>query len=224
MDIVCLIFDGITALDAIGPYEVLSRMPGAKLRFVAPSAEAVHTDSKVVCWTPESSIDQVQRCDLLLVPGGFGARRLQFDERVLTWLREIDATSQLTATVCTGSILLAASGVLRGRRATTHWAFLDDLREYGVDPVSERVVRDGKYASAAGVSAGIDLALSLVLELHGQQTAEAIQLSIEYDPKPPLDAGSPDKVAPALRDALHRRVHALDAELAPLRAAHAARR
>ncbi|HEX6242195.1 MAG TPA: DJ-1/PfpI family protein [Polyangiales bacterium] len=217
MDIVCLIFDGITALDAIGPYEVLSRMPGAKLRFVAPRAEPVRTDSKVVCWTPESSIDEVERCDVLLVPGGVGARRLQFDERVLGWLREVDATTKLTATVCTGSILLAASGMLRGRRATSHWAFLDELRPYGAEPVSERVVRDGKYASAAGVSAGIDLALTLALELCGRQTAEAIQLSIEYDPAPPLDAGSPGKVAPALRDALYRRNHADDAELAALR-------
>src|SRR5690349_17705343 len=112
MDIVCLIFDGITALDAIGPYEVLSRAPGARVRFVAPSSEPVRTDSKIVCWTPESAIDQVQRCDLLLVPGGSGARRLQFDDRVLAWLREIDASSKLTATVCTGSILLAASGAL----------------------------------------------------------------------------------------------------------------
>lgn len=219
MDIVCLIFDGITALDAIGPYEVLSRAPGARVRFVAPSAEPVRTDTQVVCWTPECAIDQVERCDLLLVPGGSGARKLQFDRRILTWLRAIDASAKLTATVCTGSILLAASGVLQGRNATTHWGFLDELREYGVTPVSQRVVRDGKYASAAGVSAGIDLALSLVLELYGSETAAAIQLSIEYDPAPPLDAGSPNKVAPALRDALHRRVHAKDAELAPLRAA-----
>lgn len=224
MDIVCLIFDGITALDAIGPYEVLSRAPGARVRFVGPSAQPVRTDSKIVCWTPESAIDQVERCDLLLVPGGIGARRLQFDERVLSWLREIDATSKHTATVCTGSILLAASGVLRGRRATTHWAFLDDLREYAVTPISERVVRDGKYASAAGVSAGIDLGLSLVQELFGRETAEAIQLSIEYDPAPPVDAGSPSKAAPALRDALYRRAHAFDAELAPLRAARDAKR
>lgn len=218
MDIVCLIFDEITVLDAVGPYEVLSRMPGARVRFVSPSGQAVRSDARSVIWQPEASIDQVERCDLLLVPGGFGARRLAHDTRVVNWLRAVDATTQLTATVCTGSILLAASGALHGRRATTHWAFYDQLRERGAIPVAERVVRDGKYASAAGVSAGIDLALTLALELCGRQVAEAIQLSIEYDPAPPLDAGSPNKVAPALREQLFQRSHARDGEIAQLAA------
>ena len=213
MDIVCLIFDEITLLDAVGPYEVLSRMPGARVRFVAPSAHAIRSDARSVTWTPEASIDQVERCDLLLVPGGFGARRLAYDARVLAWVRKIDATTQHTVTVCTGSILLAASGLLDGRRATTHWAYFEQLRGFGAVPVAERVVRDGKYASSAGVSAGIDLALTLALELCGRPTAEMIQLSIEYDPAPPLDAGSPSKVAPALREQLFQRLHARDGEL-----------
>jgi putative intracellular protease/amidase len=217
MDIVCLIFDEITALDAIGPYEVLTRMPGARFRFVAPSDKAIQSDARSLTLLPQGSIDEVQACDLLLVPGGFGAQRLAYDARVVDWLRAIDATTQLTATVCTGALLLAATGVLSGRRATTHWAFYDVLRERGATPVAERVVRDGKYASSAGVSAGIDLALTLVLELCGQQVAEAIQLSIEYDPAPPFDAGSPGKVAPALREALYRRCHARDAEIERLR-------
>lgn len=214
MDIVCLIFDEITALDAIGPYEVLSRAPGVTLRFVAPSAAPIRTDRGNLCWTAQASIDDVSSCDLLLVPGGFGTRRLEHDARVLAWLRQVDAKTQLTATVCTGALLLAAAGVLHGRRATTHWAFLEQLREHGALPVAERVVRDGKYASGAGVSAGIDLALSLVLELFGREIAEAIQLSIEYDPAPPLDAGSPGKASDALRQALYRRLHAHDAQFA----------
>ena len=214
MDIVCLIFDGITALDAIGPYEVLSRMPGARFQFVAPGATTIRSDNGLVCWTAQASIDQVSRADLLLVPGGIGARRIANDQAVLSWLRAIDATTKLTATVCTGSLLVAASGLLQGRKATTHWAFHDTLRELGAIPVSERCVRDGKYASAAGVSAGIDLALTLVLELAGREIAEAIQLSIEYDPKPPLDAGSPDKVAAPLREALYNRMQAMQARAA----------
>jgi putative intracellular protease/amidase len=210
MDIVCLIFDGITALDAIGPYEVLSRLPGARFQFVAPGATTVRSDNGAVCWTAEASIEQVSRADLLLVPGGIGARRLMSNPEVLAWLRALDLTTQLTASVCTGALLLAASGLLQGRKATTHWAFLDTLRELGATPVAERCVRDGKYASAAGVSAGIDLGLSLALELAGRDTAEAIQLSIEYDPQPPLDAGSPDKVGAALRQALFDRIRKLD--------------
>jgi putative intracellular protease/amidase len=222
MDIVCLIFDQITALDAIGPYEVLSRMPGARFRFVGPSQAPIKSDNRCLTWLPEASIDQVSACDLLLVPGGFGAQRLAYDTRVVNWLRAVDRTTQLTATVCTGALLFAATGALEGRRATTHWAFYDVLRERGATPVAERVVRDGKYASGAGVSAGIDLGLSLALELCGRQVAEAIQLSIEYDPAPVLDAGSPDKVAAPLREQLFRRAHARDAELESLRVAASA--
>ncbi len=153
------------------------------------------------------------RADLLLVPGGFGTRLLERDTRVLDWVRAVDATTRLTVSVCTGALVLAAAGLLRGRRANTHWAVRERLAGYGAIPTAERVVRDGKVATAAGVSAGIDLALTLAVELAGREIAEAIQLGLEYDPAPPLSAGSPETAPPAARDAVLARMQARDAEL-----------
>lgn len=213
MDIVFLLFDEITVLDAIGPYEVLARMPGARVQFAGPSAGVVRSDNQRLGLTADVALADVERCDVLLVPGGFGARRLAREAAICAQLRRLDAHTQITASVCTGSLLLAAAGLLRGRRATTHWAFMADLTTHGAEPESARVVRDGKYATAAGVSAGIDLGLSLLLELAGRELAEAVQLSIEYDPAPPLDAGNPQRVAAALRERVYARSHARDHEL-----------
>lgn len=215
MDIVCVIFDELTALDAIGPCEVLWRLPAAQLRFAAPRAGLVRTENGCLKLQAELALAQVERCDLLLIAGGFGARRLALDAAVVAELTRIDATSRLTASVCTGALLLAATGALRGRRATTHWAYYEELRSYGAEPVAERYVRDGKYATSAGVSAGIDLALALSIELAGRPVAEAIQLSIEYDPAPPLDAGNAARAPAKLRDALMPHHHARDHELKP---------
>lgn len=212
MQIDFLLFDEITALDAVGPYELLTRLPGARVRFVGQRLGRVASDGGLGLHV-DATLDEVGATDLLLVPGGFGARKLMGDERVLAWLRAIDATTQLTTSVCTGSLLLAAAGLLRGRRATSHWAFFDTLAAHGATPVSERYVQDGKYRTAAGVSAGIDLALSLALELHGKAVAEAIQLSIEYDPAPPLDAGNAQRVDPALRERMFKIAHRRDGEL-----------
>lgn len=212
MEIVIFVFDKLTALDAIGPYEVLARIPGARLRFVAPTRGIVKSDNGCLSLSVETSIDEVNACDLLVVSGGFGTRLLERDPRVLQWLCAVDETTRITASVCTGALLLGAAGLLRGRRANTHWAQRERLHGYGAIPVAERVVRDGKYASAAGVSAGIDLALQLAIELCGQPTAEAIQLSIEYDPAPPLDAGSPERARAPIRDAVRARILARDAE------------
>ena len=208
MHIVCLLFEQITALDAVGPYEVLARLPAAKFTFVGSDRGAVRTDNGVLGMEVDAALEEVQRCDVLLVPGGFGVRRLARDPQMVSWLRAVDQTTRITASVCTGSLLLGAAGLLRGRRATTHWAYLEELREHGALPVSERIVRDGKYASSAGVSAGIDLALALAHELAGQDMADAIQLGIEYDPAPPRAAGRPDQVAPAIRDAVRARIEA----------------
>jgi transcriptional regulator GlxA family with amidase domain len=215
MQIAILLFDDITALDAVGPYEVLARFPGAQLKLVGERRGRVQSDGGLGLHV-DLTLDELRATDLLLVPGGFGARKRQHDAALLAWLREVDQSTRLTASVCTGAFLLAAAGLLRGRTATTHWAFLQDLTAFGVTPVQQRVVRDGKYATAAGVSAGIDLGLMLALELHGRDVAEAIQLSIEYDPAPPLSAGHPDRVAPALRERLYRRSHARDAEVTAL--------
>jgi transcriptional regulator GlxA family with amidase domain len=212
MQIDFLLFDELTALDAVGPYEVLARLPGARLRFVGPQKGRVACDGGLSLHV-EATLDEVSASDLLVVPGGFGARKLQTDERVLGWLRAIDRTTRLTTSVCTGSLLLGAAGLLRGRRATSHWAFFDQLAAHGATPVAERVVQDDKYRTAAGVSAGIDLALTLALELAGKPVAEAIQLSIEYDPAPPLQAGNAQRVPRALYDAMFGRAHARDHEL-----------
>jgi putative intracellular protease/amidase len=214
MNIVFLIFDRITALDAIGPYEVLSRLPQARVTFAGLERGVVRSDNRALGLVADVAIDEVTSCDLLVVPGGFGERVLERDRRVLDWLRAMDASSQITATVCTGAVLLGATGLLRGRRANTHWAARDRLAQQGALVVPERVVRDGKYASAAGVSAGIDLALSLAMELHGREVAASIQLSIEYDPQPPLDCGNADLAPAARRDPIIARVRARDAELA----------
>ncbi|HKF83381.1 MAG TPA: DJ-1/PfpI family protein [Solirubrobacterales bacterium] len=196
MKIAILIYDGFTALDAIGPYEVLRSVPGWEVEFVAKQRGEVRTDSGAVGLSADSALDEVGEPEIVLVPGGQGSRPLMEDEEVLSWLRRVDATTKWTTSVCTGSLLLAAAGLLEGKRATGHWAFLEPLREYGADPVGGRYVEDGKIITAAGVSAGIDMALHLVGREVGPEVAQAVQLGIEYDPDPPFDAGSPAK-APA---------------------------
>ena len=213
MNIVKLVFERITALDVIGPYEVLARLPGAQVKMVGPERGVVRSDNGAVGLAADLAIGEVSSADILLVPGGFGTRLLEKDERVKAWIRDVDATTRVTASVCTGALLLAAAGVLRGRRANTHWALRERLRELGAVPEASRVVRDGKYASAAGVSAGIDLALALAAELASPEVAQAIQLGIEYDPAPPFDAGSPERAPAAIREAVLGRIRARDAEL-----------
>ena len=196
MRIAIVIFDRLTALDAVGPYEVLSRLPGAELRFIAKQAGPIRTDTGVLGIQADLALSELPDPDVVLVPGGEGSRGLMADSEVLDWLRTADQTSTWTTSVCTGSLVLGAAGILEGRRATTHWASLERLGELGAEPVAERVVQDGKLITAAGVSAGIDMALGLVARIAGDQVAEAIQLGIEYDPQPPFDSGSPDKASP----------------------------
>jgi transcriptional regulator GlxA family with amidase domain len=213
MQIVFLLFDQITALDAIGPYEVLARLPAAKVIFAAPARGIVRTDNGFLGLAADAALDEVRAADILVVPGGFGTRRLERDRRVLDWVRAIDETTTITASVCTGALVLGAAGLLRGRRANTHWAVRERLAEHGAIPTADRIVRDGKYATAAGVSAGIDLALALAIELAGEPLAQAIQLGIEYDPAPPLDCGSPDRAPAPIRDAVLARIRTRDAEV-----------
>jgi transcriptional regulator GlxA family with amidase domain len=191
-----LIFDGITALDAVGPYEVLRSVPGWEVAFVGPARGEVRTDVGSLGLSADLALEEATEADILLVPGGRGNRPLLEDERVLEWVRAVDRTTKWTTSVCTGSLVLGAAGLLEGRRATGHWLHLEPLRGYGADPVGERVVQDGKVITAAGVSAGIDMALHLVGREAGPEVAQAVQLAIEYDPQPPFDAGSPRK-APA---------------------------
>jgi transcriptional regulator GlxA family with amidase domain len=196
MQVAILIFDKLTALDAIGPYEVLRSVPGWEVRFVGPVQGEVRTDSGALGLSADYSLEEVTAPDVVLVPGGEGNRPLMEDERVLSWLRAVDERTKWTTSVCTGSLVLAAAGLLEGKRATCHWLFLEQLRELGADAVGGRFVEDGKTITAAGVSAGIDMALHLVGQEAGPEVAQAVQLGIEYDPQPPFDAGSPAK-APA---------------------------
>ncbi|MFJ2579662.1 DJ-1/PfpI family protein [Kitasatospora aureofaciens] len=190
MRIAFLLYKDFTALDVVGPYEVLSRIPGAEVVFTAARRGPVRTDMTSLALTADAALDEVDSADVLLIPGGPGTAELLADEALLDWVRAVDATTTWTTSVCSGSLLLGAAGLLTGRRATSHWICLDQLPRFGAEPASDRVVVDGKYATAAGVSAGIDLALSLSGRLAGDATAEAIQLVIEYDPQPPYSAGS----------------------------------
>ncbi len=199
MQIAIPIYDGFTALDAIGPYDVLSRLPGAEVVFCAEEAGEKRTESAMVGITADRSLAEVDRPDVIVVPGGVGNRRLLDPAGAYPrWITSVHARTQWTTSVCTGSLLLAAAGLLEGVEATTHWAARDLLAELGAVPLPERVVERGKVMTAAGVSAGIDMALHLVGRIAGHQVAQAIQLGIEYDPDPPYDTGSLEKAPPEL--------------------------
>src|SRR4051812_9304068 len=193
MRIAIPIFDQVTALDAIGPYEVLSRLPGAELKFVSFEPGPVRTDNRMLALHADGGLEDMSDPDVLVVPGGFGTRPLMKDERMLAWVRRAHETTQWTTSVCTGSLVLGAAGLLDGLDATTHWAAMDILAGLGAKPTGRRVVEQGKIVTAAGVSSGIDMALVLAGRIAGDTVAQAIQLAIEYDPQPPYDAGSPEK-------------------------------
>lgn len=196
MRIVIPVFPQFTALDAIGPYEVLQRLPGAQVTFAAKERGVVRTDSGATGLHADATLDEVDAADILVVPGGWGTRALIHDEETLSWVRAIHETTRWTTSVCTGSLVLAAAGLLGGLDATTHWAAAETLEKLGARYSPERVVRRGKLVTAAGVSAGIDMALALAGLVAGEQVAKALQLAVEYDPQPPFDAGSPAKAGP----------------------------
>jgi putative intracellular protease/amidase len=193
VDIVIPIYDKFAALDAVGPYEVLCRLPGAKVTFVADEPGPVQTETRMLTLVAEASFSDLPRPEVIVVPGGYGNRELLESSGLVDWIRSAHETSEWTTSVCTGSLLLAAAGVLDGVDATTHWLARDELRGLGAVPVDERVVERGKVITAAGVSAGIDMALTLVARMTNDELAQAIQLGIEYDPEPPFQAGSPRK-------------------------------
>ena len=213
MKIAIPIFDQITALDAIGPYEVLSRLPGAELKFVSFEPGPVKTDSRMLALHAEAALEDWADPDILVFPGGFGTRSLMKDERMLDWVRSVHEGTTWTTSVCTGSLVLGAAGLLEGLEATTHWCSMDILERAGAKPTGRRVVQQGKIVTAAGVSSGIDMALFLAGQVAGDMVAQAIQLGIEYDPQPPYDTGSPDK-APEEIVALVRHVEATQGEAA----------
>jgi transcriptional regulator GlxA family with amidase domain len=206
MEIAILIYDKFTALDAIGPYEVLRSAPGWEVRFVAKRKGEVRTDSGFLGVSADHALEEVTEPGIVVVPGGPGSRigggpetpAMIEDAEVLEWLRAVDRTSKWTTSVCTGSLILAAAGLLDGKRATSNWLYLERLRELGADAVGGRVVEDGKMVTGAGVTAGIDMALHLVSREVGPELAQAIQLGLEYDPEPPFDCGSPEKAPPQI--------------------------
>ena len=201
MQITILLFDKLAAQDAVGPYEVFRCVPGWEVQFAGLRVGEVRSEGGLGL-TVDRSLDQATSADLVLVPGGRGSEALTEDENVLSWLRQIDAGTKWTTSVCTGAQVLGAAGLLDGKRATSNWLALEDLRKYGADPVGGRWVEDGKTITAAGVTAGIDMALHLVGREAGPEVAQSVQLGIEYDPDPPFDSGSPEKAPAAIVEAV----------------------
>ncbi|HXS61302.1 MAG TPA: DJ-1/PfpI family protein [Streptosporangiaceae bacterium] len=192
MRIAVALFPRLTALDAIGPYEVLQRLPDASVTFVGHRKGEVRTENGFLGLTVDASFDELPDPDVVVVPGGIGTRALLADEPILSWVRKAHETSKFTTSVCTGSMVLAAAGLLPGLEATTHWSATTELAGLGAVPASQRVVEhlDKRIITGAGVSAGIDMALRLAELLTDQTTAKAMQLMIEYDPQPPFAAGN----------------------------------
>ena len=209
MQIAALVFDAITPLDIVGPIEVLARLPGAEIVIVGKARGPVRDPRTHWTLTAEASLGEVTKPDVLVVPGGAGVRPLCSEESVLEWVRSVHGTTTWTTSVCTGSLLLGAAGLLRGLTATTHWASRDALAQYGARYVEERVVRQGKIITSAGVSSGIDMALTLAAKMAGDEIAKGIQLGIEYDPRPPFDCGAPSKADPAVLERVRQSYAAL---------------
>jgi transcriptional regulator GlxA family with amidase domain len=198
MQIAYLLYDRFTALDITGPHDVFNSVPGNEAVFVAERPGPIRNESDTLSIVAELSLEEVTRPDIVVIPGGFGNRTLLEHEPLHDWIREVHETTTWTTSVCTGSLLLAAAGLLDGAPATTHWLARDLLAELGAKPVPDRVVEYGKIVTAAGVSSGIDMALNLVKRINGDEVAQAVQLGIEYDPEPPHDAGSPEKAPPEI--------------------------
>jgi cyclohexyl-isocyanide hydratase len=206
-----LIFPRLTQLDMTGPYEVLARLPDTKVELVARTLDPVTTDRGMQI-VPTVTYDSCPPLDVVMVPGGPGQQDLMEDEAALSFLRKQAATAQYVTSVCTGSLVLGAAGLLKGKRATCHWAALEHLKPLGAIPVSEKVVIDGNIVTGAGVTSGIDFALTLAAILESEAVAREIQLQIEYDPDPPFDSGSPKTAARETLDTVKGRLAKLNEE------------
>ncbi|WP_371182029.1 DJ-1/PfpI family protein [Xanthomonas sacchari] len=201
--VVILLFPGTTMLDWIGPYELLHRVPGIDLVLAAKTRDPYRSDSGMVIYQANALIQDIDKADVLLIPGGgMGVRDVSNDADVMGWIRRIDRTSRITASVCTGALILGRAGLLRGRRATTHWALQNMLNDQGATYVDERWVVSDKYWTSAGVSAGLDMTLALIGHLRGDAEAMKAQLKIQYDPKPPFHAGAWSTAPAAIREAV----------------------
>ncbi|MBO9499164.1 MAG: DJ-1/PfpI family protein [Novosphingobium sp.] len=190
-----LLFPGVTQLDLTGPAQVLSRLGNTRIDLVAKSRDPVSTDAGFPL-LPTATFETVHRTDILCVPGGFGVIPAMQDHATLHWVRRMGADATWVTSVCTGSLVLGAAGLLKGHRAGCHWASRDQLAFFGAEPVAERVVFDGNRVTGGGVTAGIDFALALTAAIRGEEHARFVQLSLEYDPAPPFDSGSPERADP----------------------------
>ncbi len=197
MNIGILLYDNFTMLDAMGPYEVLARMPEVRIIFVGLEKKE-YKDQYGTSIKVNEAIGNIQQLNILLIPGGFGINNLLNNQTIIDWIVEIDKTSEWTIAVCSGALLLAQAGLLNGRKCTTHWRRKEELRKYKVNIVNERYVQDSKYVTSAGVSAGIDMALFLISKIAGETAAKMIQRGIEYDPQPPFDYDSIEKIPPEI--------------------------
>ncbi|MCH8616393.1 DJ-1/PfpI family protein [Sphingomonas sp. SM33] len=202
--VVFLVYPNVTQLDLTGPAQVLSRLGDAKVDLVWKAREPVPTDSGFAL-LPTATLEEVAAADILCVPGGFGCMDVMEDEEVLDWLRGVADNARWVTSVCTGSLILGAAGLLAGYRATSHWAWRDYLSLFGAEPVAERVVFDRNRVTGGGVTAGIDFAFALMAEIRGEEYARGVQLGLEYDPHPPFESGSPEKAGERLIAAVHDR-------------------
>jgi cyclohexyl-isocyanide hydratase len=198
-----LLFPRVTQLDLTGPYEILSRMAETETHLAAKTLDPVRSDRGLRI-VPTTTLAACPPLDLVCVPGGVGVNDVMVDREMLDFLRRMAAGARYVTSVCTGSLALAAAGLLKGRRATCHWMAREALRRFGAEPVAQRVVIDGKFITGGGVTAGIDFALAVVDEVRGRQAAEAIQLMVEYDPQPPFDAGTPERAGDAVLARIRR--------------------
>lgn len=214
ISIAFLLFPGVTQLDLTGPAQVFSRLGNAKLDLVWKSLDPVMTDAGFAIM-PTATFREIAGADILCIPGGIGVTEVMMDEAAMAWVRQVGSQAQWVTSVCTGSLILGAAGLLKGYRATSHWAWHDNLALFGAEPVKARTVFDRNRVTGGGVTAGIDFALALTAAIRGEDHARLVQLSLEYDPAPPLDSGSPEKAGEAMVAAFAERM----AILAPNRAA-----
>lgn len=206
MEIAILLFTDVTALDAIGPYEVLSRIPNSRVKFVAAHPGPIKMGNQMCTLMADFSLLEVPQPDVIVIPGGWGTEKLMKDPIIMDWIRKTHVASRWTTSVCTGSLLLASAGVLKDKEATSHWTTIDQLSSFGAIPTQKRVVKAGKIVTSAGVSAGIDMALQLAAWIGGEDLAKTIQLSLEYDPEPPFEAGSPKKAGTAIVENVRKKL------------------
>ena len=209
----CVLYDGFTVLDIVGPFQVLSALPGAQIEWVADRVGPITDHTGFTTLNATQTFDDASVPDIVVVPGGIGTEKLIPDHPSIAWLQKVHANTVWTTSVCTGSLLLAAAGLLQGKRATCHWLVLEALGSMGVEPTGERVVfnEQDRIVTSAGVSSGIDMGLAIVEKMAGREAAEQIQLAIEYDPQPIVDAGSPEKATPEVARAVQEMFAALSA-------------